>query len=220
MASHPGSHFISLRLQMQVRSLAAAAVVSFQTTLVCVMPLFQPRLHVPSRTYECHDPSDYVNRNIDLCLAIGSYQSNPHCHCHSIRVIFFYSPCCPTTDARHSFTCGAYVALLPNPMIEFGETGDLGRRIGMFTTIFALGALVGPPISGAIYLATGGFEAVGYYAGMSHIRIRFDRLSPPLFQVQWSSFLSSSCVLHVIWSYDAFGAKFECLHDHVFHQLL
>ena len=36
----------------------------------------------------------------------------------------------------------------------------------MFTTIFAAGALVGPPISGAIYVATGGFEAVGYYAGM------------------------------------------------------
>jgi hypothetical protein len=51
-------------------------------------------------------------------------------------------------------------------MIEFGETADVGRRIGMFTTIFAAGALVGPPISGAIYVATGGFEAVGYYAGM------------------------------------------------------
>jgi len=50
-------------------------------------------------------------------------------------------------------------------MIEFGETGDVGRRIGMFTTIFAVGALVGPPISGAIYVATGGFEAVGYFAG-------------------------------------------------------
>jgi len=50
-------------------------------------------------------------------------------------------------------------------MIEFGETADVGRRIGMFTTIFAAGALVGPPISGAISVATGGFEAVGYYAG-------------------------------------------------------
>jgi MFS transporter, MCT family, solute carrier family 16 (monocarboxylic acid transporters), member 10 len=69
-------------------------------------------------------------------------------------------------NIRIRFTCGAYVALLPNPMIEFGETADVGRRIGMFTTIFAAGALVGPPISGAIYVATGGFETVGYYAGL------------------------------------------------------
>ena len=73
---------------------------------------------------------------------------------------------CDGTDVWRRFTCGAYVALLPNPMIEFGETADVGRRIGMFTTIFAAGALVGPPISGAISVATGGFEAVGYYAGM------------------------------------------------------
>jgi MFS family permease len=65
-----------------------------------------------------------------------------------------------------SFACGAYVALLPNPMVEFGTTEDVGRRMGMFMTIFALGALAGPPISGAINAVTGGFEAVGYYAGM------------------------------------------------------
>ncbi len=45
--------------------------------------------------------------------------------------------------------------------------GDLGRRLGMAMTIAASGALAGPPISGAIYSATGGFEAVGYYAGAS-----------------------------------------------------
>lgn len=39
-------------------------------------------------------------------------------------------------------------------------------------SIIAIGALVGPPISGAINAATGGFEAVGYFAGESeHIRI-------------------------------------------------
>jgi len=36
----------------------------------------------------------------------------------------------------------------------------------MFMSIFALGALGGPPISGAIRTARGGFEAVGYYAGI------------------------------------------------------
>ena len=51
--------------------------------------------------------------------------------------------------------------------MAFGDTKDVGRRLGMFNTIFSLGALVGPPISGAINTATGGFEAVGYYAGVA-----------------------------------------------------
>ncbi|KAG6828901.1 hypothetical protein H0H92_006352 [Tricholoma furcatifolium] len=50
-------------------------------------------------------------------------------------------------------------------MMELGATDDVGRRLGMFMSIFALGALAGPPISGAINTASGGFEEVGYYAG-------------------------------------------------------
>ena len=46
-----------------------------------------------------------------------------------------------------------------------GETGDIGRRTGMLTTILAFGALAGPPISGAINTSTGGFKMVGVYAG-------------------------------------------------------
>jgi MCP family monocarboxylic acid transporter-like MFS transporter 10 len=46
-----------------------------------------------------------------------------------------------------------------------GEIADVGRRIGMSMTILAFGALAGPPISGAIISASGGFEAAGYYAG-------------------------------------------------------
>lgn len=57
------------------------------------------------------------------------------------------------------------MSLLSNPMMELGATGDVGRRLGMFMSIFSLGALSGPPISGAINAASGGFEAVGYYAG-------------------------------------------------------
>lgn len=49
--------------------------------------------------------------------------------------------------------------------MEMGETGDVGRRTGMFMSILALGALTGPPISGAINTATGSFKPVGYYAG-------------------------------------------------------
>ncbi|KAG6872973.1 hypothetical protein C0995_004512 [Termitomyces sp. Mi166 len=64
-----------------------------------------------------------------------------------------------------TFSSGAYVSLLANPIMSLGVTDDLGRRIGMFMSIFALGALAGPPISGAINTASGGFEVVGYYAG-------------------------------------------------------
>ena len=47
-----------------------------------------------------------------------------------------------------------------------GETQTVGLRVGMFFTILALGAVAGPPISGAITAATGGYKATGYYAGM------------------------------------------------------
>ncbi|KAF8902813.1 MFS general substrate transporter [Gymnopilus junonius] len=65
----------------------------------------------------------------------------------------------------YGFSSGVYVSLLSNPLMEMGETYDVGRRIGMFLTITAFGALIGPPISGAINTATGNFKAVGYYAG-------------------------------------------------------
>ncbi|KAF7966769.1 hypothetical protein HWV62_37063 [Athelia sp. TMB] len=65
----------------------------------------------------------------------------------------------------YGFGSGAYVSLCAVPMIAFGEIHDVGRRVGMAMTILALGALAGPPISGAINNATGGFKAVGYYAG-------------------------------------------------------
>jgi len=67
----------------------------------------------------------------------------------------------------YGFASGSYVSLLTNPVMEFGETADLGRRVGMMMSVLALGGLAGPPISGAINTATGGFEAVGYFAGSS-----------------------------------------------------
>ncbi|KAF9448292.1 MFS general substrate transporter [Macrolepiota fuliginosa MF-IS2] len=65
----------------------------------------------------------------------------------------------------YGYCSGMYVCLLTNPIMNFGGEGDAGRRIGMFMSITALGALAGPPISGAINASTGGFEAVGLYAG-------------------------------------------------------
>lgn len=65
----------------------------------------------------------------------------------------------------YRFGNGAFVALFPAPIITFGEIKDVGRRVGAGMTILSIAALAGPPISGAIYEKTGGFEAVGYYAG-------------------------------------------------------
>ncbi|KAI0050889.1 MFS general substrate transporter [Auriscalpium vulgare] len=62
---------------------------------------------------------------------------------------------------------GAFAGLLAAPMMAFGDTADVGRRTGMFMTILSFGALAGPPISGAINTASGGYKAVGVYAGSS-----------------------------------------------------
>lgn len=59
-------------------------------------------------------------------------------------------------------------------MIALGGVEDVGRRVGMGMTILALGALAGPPISGAVEHVTGGYKAVGIYAGMhSYLFVHF-----------------------------------------------
>ncbi|KAK0490502.1 major facilitator superfamily domain-containing protein [Armillaria novae-zelandiae] len=65
----------------------------------------------------------------------------------------------------YGFCSGGYVSLFLIPVFELGEISNIGQRTGMTMSIAALGAVAGPPISGAIYTATGGFEAMGYYAG-------------------------------------------------------
>ncbi|KDQ19991.1 hypothetical protein BOTBODRAFT_142625 [Botryobasidium botryosum FD-172 SS1] len=60
---------------------------------------------------------------------------------------------------------GAFVSLIPSPVAQMGDTHDIGRRVGMCLTIMAVGGLTGPPISGAIRDASGGFHDVGFYAG-------------------------------------------------------
>jgi MFS transporter, MCT family, solute carrier family 16 (monocarboxylic acid transporters), member 10 len=61
---------------------------------------------------------------------------------------------------------GAFAAIIGVPMIAFGDSTDVGRRTGMYLTILSLGSLAGPPISGAINRATGGYSVVGIYAGL------------------------------------------------------
>ncbi|EMD38105.1 hypothetical protein CERSUDRAFT_82329 [Gelatoporia subvermispora B] len=65
----------------------------------------------------------------------------------------------------YGIASGVYVSMLTAPIVRMGETHDVGNRIGMTLTVLAIGALGGPPISGAINDATGNFKAVGIYAG-------------------------------------------------------
>ena len=54
-------------------------------------------------------------------------------------------------------------------MIALGEIGDVGRRTGLYMNVLAVGALLGPPISGAINETSGSYTAVGCYAGKLQI---------------------------------------------------
>lgn len=60
---------------------------------------------------------------------------------------------------------GVYVSMITAPIVRMGDTYDVGVRVGMYLTVLALGALAGPPISGAINDATGNYNMVGVYAG-------------------------------------------------------
>lgn len=57
------------------------------------------------------------------------------------------------------------MALVAAPAGEFGDTSDIGRRVGMLFTICSVGSLIGPPISGAIHDKYGGFQPMAIYAG-------------------------------------------------------
>ncbi|KAG1863603.1 MFS general substrate transporter [Suillus subalutaceus] len=70
-----------------------------------------------------------------------------------------------TIAAIYGFSLGAYVSLYSAPLVAMGQMEDAGRRVGMFMSLIAFGGVAGPPISGAISSATGGFVAAGYYSG-------------------------------------------------------
>lgn len=130
------------------------------------------------RLNECHDSIHIYCWYTNICMAIRQNKGHAHSCCDYIRVnsspqVTFSRGCFSPRACR--FASGSYVALLSNPLMEMGDTRDVGRRIGMFMSILALGAVAGPPISGAINLATGSYKAVGYYAGSW----LFDALAPP-----------------------------------------
>ena len=60
---------------------------------------------------------------------------------------------------------GAYVTLFPAPFVAMGDIHDAGRRTGLAMMGIALGAVAGPPISGALTRTAGGFHSASYYAG-------------------------------------------------------
>jgi hypothetical protein len=63
-----------------------------------------------------------------------------------------------------SFTSGGYISTYVAPVFAMGKVEDVGRRTGMLMSIAALGALCGPPISGAI-IKSGGYQGAGFFAG-------------------------------------------------------
>ncbi|KAH8825933.1 MFS general substrate transporter [Flagelloscypha sp. PMI_526] len=65
----------------------------------------------------------------------------------------------------YGFTTGVIIPAFMLPVYAMGEIEDIGRRTGMVLSIAALGALAGPPISGAINHSTGNYKLVGVYAG-------------------------------------------------------
>lgn len=67
----------------------------------------------------------------------------------------------------HGFSIGGYISLYSVPAVAMGKMEDAGRRVGMFVSLTGLGSIAGPPISGAICTATGGFVDAGYYSGGS-----------------------------------------------------
>ncbi|KAG2157000.1 major facilitator superfamily domain-containing protein [Suillus clintonianus] len=82
-------------------------------------------------------------------------------------VLHLFTARCLTHPSR--FSTGAYVTLCSIPAVAMGKMDDAGRRVGMFLSLIGLGGIAGPPISGAISTATGGFVAAGYFAGGSII---------------------------------------------------
>lgn len=70
-----------------------------------------------------------------------------------------------TIAAIHGFSIGAYISLYSVPAVAMGKMEDAGRRVGMFMSLIGLGGIAGPPISGAIRTATGGFVDAGFYSG-------------------------------------------------------
>lgn len=56
---------------------------------------------------------------------------------------------------------GIFVAIMLQPVVRMGKVTDVGMRSGMAFTVMSLGALAGPPISGAILDHSGSLKTSG-----------------------------------------------------------
>jgi len=65
----------------------------------------------------------------------------------------------------NSISSGGYLSLFAVPVAAMGPVQDAGRRTGIQMTILSFGALIGPPISGAIRDKGTDFHGVGLFAG-------------------------------------------------------
>lgn len=98
----------------------------------------------------------------------------------------------------YGISSGAFVALIGSPVVVMGSPTSVGERTGLLFSFTALGALAGPPISGAIRKNTGSWENVGYYAGMGPtFASDLIYLLPNFFKARRLCFPSSSCGLPV-----------------------
>ncbi|KAI1786162.1 MFS general substrate transporter [Ganoderma leucocontextum] len=60
---------------------------------------------------------------------------------------------------------GGYYSAMIQPFERMGRLEDVGLRIGMAFTLITAGVVAGPPLSGAIFDATGSYKNVGYCGG-------------------------------------------------------
>ena len=127
------------------------------------------RLTIGCRRDQCDGTAHPHLRGDDLRVAFRPLSGQSNCHRrplwvrHSTFSLRAREPANPIAVVLTSFTSvpsGAYVSNFLIPLYEMGEVEDIGRRTGMAMTFAACGALAGPPISGAIYGQTGGYEAV------------------------------------------------------------
>lgn len=90
----------------------------------------------------------------------------------AVAVIYGYahgSPYRVGSNYLFRFTSSAYVSAFTMPLYNMGVIEDVGRRMGTVMVFAAMGAVAGPPISGAINATAGGTKSVSYYAGVTFI---------------------------------------------------
>ncbi|EJC99904.1 MFS general substrate transporter [Fomitiporia mediterranea MF3/22] len=113
-----------------------------------------------------------VGRLISGALAVHYGSMNIMIICTALAAVFTYIWPFVTTEGAfitvavlYGVTSGVFVCLVAAPAAHFGAIHDVGRRTGLQMTIMAIGALVGPPISGAIEEHYSTFHPVGIFAG-------------------------------------------------------